>query len=66
MILQHCFLLLECSKEFIRTTGKYECKKWLLDENSTVISLMSTDQDDGDCLYRMIISMVSLSIYLYN
>ena len=49
---------IECSRDFVKFTGIHGCRKLLLNENSTVISLMSADEDDGDCLYRIIVSMV--------
>ena len=34
--------------QFISMTGKFECKKFLLDGNSRVIHLLSTDDKDDD------------------
>jgi hypothetical protein len=55
---------IESSREFIKVAGEEECQELVIDQNRTVISLMSTDDDGGDCLYRMIISMASSCCYL--
>ena len=55
--------ILAYSKKFIDATGKYECKKWKVDEASKVIFLLSTEYESGDCLFKMISCMVSLIVF---
>ena len=57
---------LACSKQFIEATGKSECEKWLVNEDSKVVLVLTSGDESGDCLFKMISSMVGTIFNIWN
>lgn len=62
LIFYNC--ILACSKQFIEATGKTECEEWLVDEDSKIVSVLTSGEGSGDYLFKIISSMVGLAQFV--